>query len=209
MIKLISQILADKLGKSLQVSNNDIAIYTYALEILLGAIFKIVIILAFSAALGIFYTCLVFLSIFFLFRWLGGGVHLDSYWGCVLFGIILVTTMGRISQIKTPLFLLLILFLVTALFSFLVCIIWVPGGTDKKPIGNPLDRKKQKIETLLAWGLWVSVVVICLSHYLFTVSLAAILAVFWSSFFVTPIGYRSIGMIDQLYSNIKGGAEHV
>lgn len=209
MIRSISRILANKLGKDRQASCEDIDIYTYGFEILLEAIIQIAIILALAEIFGIFYSCLTFMGIFFLFRWLGGGVHLDCYWGCVLFSTIMVTTMGKISQIKIPLFVLLSLFLATGLFSFLVCIKWIPGGTDKKPIADPIDRRKQKIETLWALIFWISIVVLCLFSHLYTISMAAILAVFWSSFFVTPIGYRSIGLIDKIYSNVKGGAEHV
>lgn len=209
MIRSISRILADKLGKGQQVSCNDIAIYTYGFEILLEAIIQIVVILALAGILGIFYSCLTFMSIFFIFRWLEGGVHLDCFLGCILFSTILVITMGKISHIKLSLFVLLSLFFITILFSFLVVLKWVPGGTNKKPITNPIDRRKQKIETIWALIFWISIVILCLFSHLYTISMAAILAVFWSSFFVTPIGYRSISLIDKIYSNLKGGAEYV
>lgn len=209
MIKSVAKIFAEILGKSLQAGKGEMAIYSYGLEILLGAMLKIALILLISAILGILHPCLVFLGVFFLFRWLGGGVHLKTYWGCVLFGTILVITMGKVSQLNFPVFYLVTFFAMTVLFSLWVCIKWVPGGTDKKSISDPAVRKKQKMETLLAIAFWSVGVVLCLLTRHLNISWAAILAAFWSSFFVTPIGYESITLIDKLYFKIKGGGENV
>lgn len=201
MIENLSKYIASYLGNNLRSDQDEITIYTYALQIIIGVIVKFSIIIILAILMDTYDTALVFLLTFSFFRWIGGGTHLSNYLACLLFGVFLVCSMAKACQLWEGTSFLVPLFIVVLVYAVFVCIRWVPGGTEKKAINNPIERKKQKKEAFIALTIW-SVMVLCLIHVgKNSLVLAAILAVFWSSFFISPWGYRAIGMIDYWINN--------
>ena len=71
MISSICRKTAEALGKELDANNDQVEVYAYALEILLGTTLKLVLIILLATIFDILITTLIFLFTLAIFRWLG------------------------------------------------------------------------------------------------------------------------------------------
>lgn len=209
MINSICLKIAEALGRKLVANDDQVAVYGYALEILLGTIIKLILIIVLSSLFDILNTTLVFLFTFAIFRWLGGGVHLSTYFRCLTFGLLLVLGMGYAATLPADKLFLIGLYLLSASAAVYVVIRWIPAGTDKKQVFDTHKRLKQKKETLGALIVWSILVITCIFHNHYAYALAAILGSLWSFFFMVPMGYRFIGTVDSILAIPGQGGEIV
>ncbi|MCK9312778.1 MAG: accessory gene regulator B family protein [Methanocorpusculum sp.] len=209
MISSICRKIAEALGRKLESDSDQIAIFTYSLEILLGTMIKFTLIIILAILFGILKTALIALFTFSLFRWLGGGIHLSTYLKCLIAGLFLVLGMGYVATLQIDELYLIFLYLFSVLTAVYVIIYWVPAGTDKKQIKDIQKRVKQKKETLVALIIWSTLVFLCICNNLYSYALAGIFGSICSSFFMMPMGYQFIGTLDNLITNSKGGGEGV
>jgi len=210
MISSICQKTAEALGRKLEANNDQMAVYAYAMEILLGSLIKITLIIVLALILGIFKTTLIFLFTFALFRWLGGGVHCSTYLSCLTVGLLLILSMGYIATLHIQKYSLVSLYLLSLAIAIYVIFRWVPAGTDKRKIIAVQERFKQKKESFCALLFWNIVVLICIFNNLYSDAIATILGSLFSSFFMMPIGYQFIDALDGLLVKTdKGGEECV
>jgi len=198
MISSICRKIAEGLGRKLETESDQIAIYAYALEIILGTILKFTLIIVLALFFGVLKTSLIFLFTFSLFRWLGGGVHLNTYLGCLIVGLFLVLGMGYVATLQIDILYLIGLYLFTLSIAIYIIIQWVPAGTPKKQVTDIQKRLKQKKETLSALIVWSILVFICIYYHLYSYALAGITGLLFSSFFTMPMGYKFIDTLDEL-----------
>lgn len=209
MINTLSMRMAQSLGDKLQSNEDQIAIYTYGLEIILGIIIKITCIVSLAILFGIIKTAMIFLLTFPVFRYIGGGVHLSTYFKCLLFGVSLTLLMGYASTLTMSEYFLYTLFSFSLILMIYVTIRWVPAGTEKKIISNKEARLKQKKKALVASIIWSIIEMFFLTHGLHSYAFAGILGLLCSSFFILPWGYQLIDTLDNIIIINKGGAENV
>jgi len=197
------------LGKELDANNDQVEVYAYALEILLGTTLKLVLIILLATIFDILITTLIFLFTLAIFRWLGGGVHLSTYLRCLLVGLSLVLGMGYVSSLEVDRLYIVCLFLLSLLVAIYVIVKWVPAGTDKKKVTEIEKRLKKKKESIFALIVWSIGVIACINSNLYSYALAAILGSVFSSFLMMPAGYQFIGSLDNLLAIFSKGGEKI
>ncbi len=210
MISSICRKTAEALGKELDANNDQVEVYAYALEILLGTTLKLVLIILLATIFDILITTLIFLFTLAIFRWLGGGVHLSTYLRCLLVGLSLVLGMGYVSSLEVDRLYIVCLFLLSLLVAIYVIVKWVPAGTDKKKVTEIEKRFRQKWESIYALLIWSIGGIACIYGNLYSYAFAAILGSLFSSFLMMPAGYYVIGNLDNMLAVFsKGGKEVV
>nr|WP_054696732.1 accessory gene regulator B family protein [Syntrophomonas palmitatica] len=144
MVKALSVRLGHKLGQSLQANNDEIEVYSYAFELLLCGLIEILFLFFFALLFGIFTnTLLVFLA-FAGFRIPGGGAHMQTYMHCVIKGLVLQLTFAYLSTFYMPIEVIIALFGLMILLALTTIIFWVPAGTEKNLLINPLIAVNKK-----------------------------------------------------------------
>lgn len=207
MLKEVSNNIANHIGKELQSDSEDIDVYRYGLEIIIGSIIKLTVVILLSILLGTFDTTMICIITFVIFRVLAGGVHLNTYFRCLSLSIILFLIIGKIALIGISAIILKI-FLVTVILLGLYCAYkYVPAGTEKRVISNKRRIFKAKIETLLLIIIWSIIIIQLIKSQFYQYAFASILGSFMSLIFVTRLGYILINKIDSLISNIKNHAQ--
>lgn len=208
MITAISNNIAAYLGNKLNSSQDNIDVYAYGLQIILGAIIKVVGIVGLAWILNTLNTTLVLFIVFAAFRCFGGGAHLSTYPRCLIFGITVIVGLGFLSQLYLSTITLEILFILSFILAMYTCIKLAPAGTEKKPIKDENIRLQQKRKLLLVIFLWSGTVIYLLRINLNIYALAMILGGLSSQFLITSCGYQLLAIIDKL-ANTKGGATNV
>lgn len=191
MVKRLSNRIATYLCDELNYSENKREILSYGLEVFLGDFFKIVAILILSGILDVLFYTVVGLISFVLFRIIIGGIHNSSFEKCFITSTIIMILIGFIGKYFAFLITDWIAFLVYFI-ALIITIIWVPAGTEKKTINNPVLRKKMKIQAIFLLSLWQLIIIIspdyCYQKYAFS----SVLGVLIAFLLVTPPAYKII-----------------
>ena len=192
------------MGNKLQADSDKIDIFRYGLEIILGGIVKFISVMMVSYVLGIFQTTMVCIISYILLRHFGGGVHLSTYYRCLTVGLIMFILLGKLATRQTNIILLAIAICMVFLMGIYIVVRWVPAGADKKVIDKS-GKIKQKKNSL------IMLILLCLGNIMFikfnllNYALASVLGIMMSLFFITPLGYRVIIILDNMLNKIQGG----
>lgn len=157
-----------------------------------------------SYVLGIFQTTMVCIISYILLRHFGGGVHLSTYYRCLTVGLIMFILLGKLATRQTNIILLAIAICMVFLMGIYIVVRWVPAGADKKVIDKS-GKIKQKKNSL------IMLILLCLGNIMFikfnllNYALASVLGIMMSLFFITPLGYRVIIILDNMLNKIQGG----
>src|SRR5690554_3834037 len=98
MLKTISIHLANSLGRQLQSTPQEVEVFAYGLQVLLGSFVKLLVILGTAYILDTLHVTVFFLISFILLRRYGGGVHFSTYGRCLGFGLILSVFFGKLAN---------------------------------------------------------------------------------------------------------------
>lgn len=208
MIATVSNNIAAYLGNRLNSSQDQVEVYAYGLQILLGAMIKVVLIVFLAWALNTLNITLVLFLVFAAFRCFGGGAHLRTYPRCLVFGTSIIVGLGLLSQFYLDSTVLEVLFISTFILAIYACIKWVPAGTEKKQFTDDKVCSLQKKKLLMVIIIWSCMVVYLMGLALNTYVLAVILGAWGSLFLITPWGYQLLATIDKL-TDMKGGERYV
>ena len=198
MISAISKKLANSLGTTLMTSAEQIEIYAYGLEIILGAVIKLILILFLAFLLGTLDTTIILFAFFALFRCFGGGAHLSTYPRCLVFGVCLIVGLGYLAQTTISIHALIILSALSLALNIFTCIKWVPAGTEKKYITEPFLRLRQKQKYFLVIIGWCLTLLLLIKLSLSTYGVAVLLGSFGAMLLIMPSGYWLLNTIDNL-----------
>lgn len=204
MIDRISQKAAAYLAGRSRADREQEEVYAYGLNILLGESLQVLVVLLIAFCLNLFYYTVVVCITFAAFRLFGGGPHLSTRWSCLLVSTAEITGLSFLAAWPVPENILLALLLGSLSFILLAVYRWAPGGTSKKPLEDPLIRRRLKIKTLFATVVWLLVSLYLLTNNQTRYSLALLLGAADAMFWVTPIGYRLMSALD-LQINWEGG----
>lgn len=204
MIKRVSLNLARSLGTSLQSNDREIEVYSYALEVLLCSTIKFMVIMGTAYLLGGADIAIFYLISFILLRRFGGGVHCSTYARCLMTGLLSTIFAVKLAEsifISLKIFLFLLFFLIG---MGGICIFkWVPAGTQKHNVTQPQTRRQRKIKTAFAFiGICILSVFFYFCQY-FSYAFSMILGGFFSFYLITPMGYKTIDIIENKFHITK------
>ncbi len=210
MVKKISKKLANTIGEKLNNDKDQIDIYAYGLEIIIGSILKLILLISLSLAFGIFKTTALCLIVFIIFRHLGGGVHMSTYYRCLTTGVIMFMVLGKMASIDIPWDILIILIFITIFLGIYTIFKWVPAGTEKKRVSDKETIIKLKKESFMVLILWMFIQSFFVKYQLKSYSLSITLGALTSFFLISPWGYWVIYTLDNtINKGKKGGIENV
>ncbi|MDQ0286683.1 accessory gene regulator B [Desulfofundulus luciae] len=213
MIHNLAQRIASWLGKELQQEERA-AVMAYGLELLLGAVVKLVCFVTIPLLLGIFPQVIAALLASVVFRLAAGGAHCTAYYRCLIGSLTTFTGLGFLArwlgEIDAP---GTEMALVAAFFAVTVALIWAPADTPAKPITREGHRRALKIISLLVPLCYLALVwFFPLRGDLVT---ASTLGLAFQAFTVTPAGYRFVEWLDVLLGRLhsipipgKGGVKN-
>ncbi len=194
----LAKAMAGLLGKQLQTDQDQIEIFAYSLEVLMGTVFEIFAIIFLAFLLNILGPTSICLLVFCSIRFLGGGVHCNSYSKCLVTASLSLLGLGKLASFPHSQTLLSSSWVLALLLSIYAVSRWLPAGTVKKVIRDEALRLKQKRKVSVLLGIWL-VAAALLSHCgLDSYALAVVLGILSSLFLSSPWGYQAIKILDNL-----------
>lgn len=181
----------------LKLSQRDVTIVSYGLEIIIGGIIKIFFYISVPLSLGLFNQ---FWAAFFtaaVLRSAAGGAHCSTFCKCLLFTLLIflgiAATSRALSMILLPAEEIL---LVSTVLAFLIFLIYAPLDVKEKPIKSANRRRWLKtISCVIAPACYVVITHLAPGQ---DIILACSLAICFSTFVVTKSGLKFIKFLDSV-----------
>ncbi|SNS57229.1 accessory gene regulator B [Anaerovirgula multivorans] len=206
MIKDISKSIGNALGREIQADKDQVEIFIYALEIILGALVKSLALVLFSCIFGIFRTTIGCVLSFVIIRYFGGGVHLSTYNRCFAVGVMMFLVLGKVATKQLSTSILVTFLAISIILGIIIICKWVPAGTEKKKITEFKQKIQQKKKTALTLTVLSITSLYFIKIKLLNDSFSLLLGTLSSLFLITPWGYKVMYALDNKLNKLwKGG----
>jgi len=167
-IKLISYIIANKVYKEIQESNDEILLkfkkyrkykYYYGTEVILGKIFKLLPIILISLLFNMLMQMIVMILSFMALRIYIGGLHFDNYAICSYISILVFTITSLFAK-----YLLLnqTISIIIFMLVFILIILYAPVEHPNRPIN---ENEKVKFKRISMFILCLLFIIAHCAHY--------------------------------------------
>lgn len=150
MIKSLSIKISQHLGeRNSSLTKKDILKIQYALEVVLGDLFKLLII--FLIFFSFHELKLFFLAYVLLIttRPLLGGIHCKTFNSCLIFSVVYFIVISLFSNFIS--YLNIIFYIVLFISFFIIALVYAPCPNEKRPVKN---KGTLKILSLLSLSFW-------------------------------------------------------
>lgn len=146
MIVKLSKLITGILLNQKSISEKDIDIYQYGIEITISSLLNIALIVIVSLITNSLFSGLIFLSTFILLRQFTGGYHAESYFKC---NTVLVSTYILVLLLSRLIYLEFRAGCIILLLGVLVVIFFTPVYNAHKELSRSEYRKSKKISIIL------------------------------------------------------------
>ena len=169
----------------------------YGLESIYLAITKVVVILFFSACIGLFKEAVLFLLIFNIVRATGFGLHASkSIWCWISSSISFLLIPFICKNVIFP----TIFYIVASIITVIIFLLYAPADTVKRPLINKKKRKMYKILSVITALIFISLIFIVDN---FLIKNMLIFALILESILILPITYKIFKLPYRNYLNYK------
>ena len=207
MIKAFARRIAVTMGAQLQADRDRVEIFAYGLEIILGTLVQLTLLLLLSIIMDTFITTTICLIAFASLRYYGGGAHLSTYFGCLIIGVSLLLSLGKLATKDISLEALIATSVFALLLGVYTILKWAPAGTEKKQIKDETTRLRQRKKALLVLTVWAVITLVLIKQELTANAFAAVLGALGSLFLITPWGYGAVKALDDILNTISRGCK--
>lgn len=143
MIEKISEYISDIFVKHSIINQEDRAVYSYGMEILISVLVNILVIVVIAFITEMFIEIFLFTSSFIFIRRYIGGYHADTHRKCIcLFAVVLIFFSIVIKHI--PVIACTTVLALSFIFSFIFVSLLAPVEHKNKPLNNKLRSKLHK-----------------------------------------------------------------
>ncbi|MTI85496.1 MAG: hypothetical protein FH756_16780 [Firmicutes bacterium] len=209
MFKVLARKIAITMGVQLQVNQDRIEIFAYGLELILGTLVQLMLLILLSLIIDTFLTTMICLIAFASLRYFGGGIHLSTYYRCLMVSVALLLALGKLATIDINYEALIVISILVILIGAVIIFKWVPAGTEKKQIKDEITRLRQRKKALLILFIWFFIILFLVIQKMNTNAFAAVLGILGSLLLITPWGYRGVKFLENLLNIILRGCKNV
>ncbi|MEQ8173566.1 MAG: accessory gene regulator B family protein [Syntrophomonadaceae bacterium] len=194
---------ACQLGAYLQASDEEIEVYAYSTEIILVQTVQTSVYIAIAAATGYLLPALLVMTGFSGFRFLAGGPHLNTFLRCLIFSGLTIAVLVVVSLPAWPNYLRYTSEVIMVFTTLYVTYKWVPAGTEKKTMHDPVLRRRQKTKTLVFIIVLSALLVLLEIKHQDLIIQALLAGVIGSALFIFPWGYKIMLSCDTLLDKAR------
>lgn len=198
MIKRTSQLISEALGNELDYDQGKKNIVAFGLEVIIGAIIKIVIFFALAYLLGILPASLGVVLTYVGMRWVAGGVHLSTYFRCLVVSITLIFSVAYLSTVISNTLPATII-KVVILLSMLIIGLYAPVENSQNPLTG--EKYKYKIYAIVLATVFSGLILVLNIPYEIRVSLS--LGMLLAAVTITPLGSAAVKYTDIFFNKIS------
>ena len=158
-MKLISSKIAAWCQKQCLLSEEQVHIVEYGIEVMLNTSLKVIGILVISTILGCFKEVVIAMFVFGSIRNFAGGYHSSTHLGC--FSAMLLTCLSPLPFLGVELAVAKWIWGAISVYSMYEIIRYAPRNSKVNPIHDRRILKRKRVGSLVVIGLYVLFLVFC------------------------------------------------
>lgn len=204
MIDKVCARLSNKIGRELQVSENEKAVIHYGLFAIIHTSISIGAIVLAGSFLGVLIPALILSVTTVILRKYSGGAHASSPESCAIIGVIIsVGGAWLLSKMHWNLIVVIISVLVIFILGFYKVYQLAPVDSMAKPIRKQEKKEALKKKSIFTLGVYLVGTIGLLSIYLTKQKdivlvwvMCICIGIFWQILTLTPLGHLIVEKID-------------
>lgn len=166
LVNYLSRVITDKL----ELESKEKALFSFGLELFVGAFLEAIILLILAFLFNIFWPVFIALLSFLVIRPYAGGIHLPTYFSCLIVTLLVFLLIGFIAAYIQPgLLTTIIVIFFVAITGFIFIYKYAPADTKTIPISDPALRQELKRKAyivLIAWTILAITAALLFTEYL-------------------------------------------
>ncbi|CAH2212348.1 accessory gene regulator ArgB-like protein [Tepidibacter aestuarii] len=202
MVGNISNKISLYFQNQLNLDEENREVIEYGSFVVIGGCFKIIMLIILGLLFGVLKYALIISTTFALFRTFSGGVHANTYKGCMILTMTLFIGSSMIVKLceNNINYSILILFIaLIIIYSMYSIIRFAPKDTPNRIISDEKEKKKFKKITVYLFILYTCFMFGCLHYEIeYTFVLAGFIGIFIQMILLHPIAYRTINRFDNI-----------
>ena len=176
-------------------SKEDLEKIRYGLECIYIFVTKGIIIFSIAYFLGILKYTLVFVVIYAMIRLFACGLHATKSWMCSVASILMFIIIPYLCKMLIiPNYLRIIIMIIATILIF----IYAPADTKKRPIVNPLKRKKLKAISTIVSIIYIALSFIITKNFILN---ALLFSLILEVIMISPTTYKLFKLPYNNYVN--------
>jgi len=181
-------------------------VYYYGFQIVIGALFKGLLLLLLAFITGTMLPALTIVAAFVILRSIAGGYHMKTYGKCIAASLGMIILAALISKYTAHMLnqiSLIAIVVLSFVFSSASLIKWAPADKPNRPITDKKEIKKFRILSMIYIVIWLvlSLTLVYFKQNMFVLALC--LGVILEVFSITPAGIRFFKMIEKGMDSVK------
>lgn len=181
MYKKLVDFLSRMITENMELESKEKALFSFGLELVIGVVLEAIILLFLAYLFNIFWPVFIALLSFLVIRPYAGGIHLPTYFSCLIVTLLVFLLIGFIAaNIQPGLLTTIIVIFFVAITGFIFIYKYAPADTKTIPISDPAlrqDLKRKAYIVLIAWTILAITAALLFTGYLNLV-IAASLGIF-------------------------------
>lgn len=181
MYKKLVDFLSRMITENMELESKEKALFSFGLELVIGVVLEAIILLFLAYLFNIFWPVFIALLSFLVIRPYAGGIHLPTYFSCLIVTLLVFLLIGFIAAYIQPgLLTTIIVIFFVAITGFIFIYKYAPADTKTIPISDPALRQELKRKAyivLIAWTILAITAALLFTGYLNLV-IAASLGIF-------------------------------
>lgn len=181
MYKKLVDFLSRIITENMELESKEKALFSFGLELVIGVVLEAIILLFLAYLFNIFWPVFIALLSFLVIRPYAGGIHLPTYFSCLIVTLLVFLLIGFIAAYIQPgLLTTIIVIFFVAITGFIFIYKYAPADTKTIPISDPALRQELKRKAyivLIAWTILAITAALLFTGYLNLV-IAASLGIF-------------------------------
>ncbi|ABN53560.1 MAG TPA: accessory regulator AgrB [Hungateiclostridium thermocellum] len=205
-INALSYKSADYLMRQMNGNHESRRVYYYGFQIVIGALFKGLLLLLLAFITGTMLPALTIVAAFVILRSIAGGYHMKTYGKCIAASLGMIILAALISKYTAHMLnqiSLIAIVVLSFVFSSASLIKWAPADNPNRPITDKKEIKKFRILSMIYIVIWLvlSLTLVYFKQNMFVLALC--LGVILEVFSITPAGIRFFKMIEKGMDSVK------
>ena len=190
MYKKLVDFLSRIITENMELESKEKALFSFGLELVIGVVLEAIILLFLAYLFNIFWPVFIALLSFLVIRPYAGGIHLPTYFSCLIVTLLVFLLIGFIAaNIQPGLAATIIVILSVTIIGSILIHKYAPADTKTIPITDPdlrQDLKRKAYIVLLTFSVLAFVATLLFKGYLNLV-IAACLGIFSQLISTHPI----------------------
>lgn len=207
--EIISKRTGEKIANELKLDKENKEVIIYGIFSIIHMLYNILSVAIIGYIFGVAIEAIIVSFVISILRKSSGGAHSKSPIGCLITGTVICLIIGLAAQFKIGIVELILLSIITFIWSYYTIFKLAPVDSPAKPIKTEKKKKRLKKSSIITLTIYLTIIVVSIVIYfytnlnsLITYSICILGGTIWQVLTITKCGHKIVNLIDTFFNKI-------